>query len=109
MKTMKAICGFSLFVLTGGLGADPNAQPTTREYTQPDVSKLTALRPYPKDNDVCQVIQKTDEIRNLVAEGQTAIACPKHESGAIRDRRNEGARIVGHAKHWTVFAVTNPL
>jgi len=29
--------------------------------------------------------------------------------GAIRNRRNEGARIVGHVKHWTVFAVSNPL
>jgi hypothetical protein len=33
------------------------------------------------------------------------IACPKHEKGALEDRMAEGARVVGHARHWTLLQV----
>ena len=37
--------------------------------------------------------------------GRYLIASPKHENGAIADRRKAGAHIVAHAKHWTILRI----
>lgn len=44
-------------------------------------------------------------VEDLVVEGRTLIACPKHEQGAIADRRLAGARVVGNSKHWVIMSV----
>ena len=87
---------------TPTLAFGPN--PTTFEYTEPAASGLTAVRPYPNPDDVCQVIKKNAELPLTVGAGSNLIACPKHERGAIADRLREGATIRGHARHWTVLS-----
>lgn len=92
-----------------GPNMDFGPNPTTFNYTEPRASGLSAVRPYPNANDVCQVIRESDSIREPVDDGTFLIACPKHERGAIGDRMNEGAEVVGHARHWTVLAVATAL
>ncbi len=81
------------------------ANSTTFDSTEPSASGLSAVRPYPNPDDVCQVIRENGAIREPANDGTILIACPKHERGAISDRKNEGAEVIGHAKHWTVLAV----
>lgn len=88
----------------GPLGYGPHA--TTLRYTEPSASGLKAVRPYPNPDDVCQVIGKNRVTADIMADGQTLIACPKHEQGAIADRKREGATLVAHAKHWTLLQVS---
>ena len=64
-----------------------------------------AVQPYPNPDDVCQVIGRNSLIQPLYDDKSTLIACPKHERGAIADRRAEGARTVAHAKHWSILRV----
>lgn len=81
------------------------AAPTTLNYTAPDLSGLNAIGPYPNSDDVCQLLAPnrfTDPVRT---KGRDLIACPKHEKGAIADRRGKGARLVAYAKHWTILSV----
>jgi hypothetical protein len=88
---------------TPPLGYGP--EPTTTAYTEPADSGLLAVRPYPTPNDVCQVIGENDATRDLLDDSSLLIACPKHEKGALEDRMAEGARVVGHARHWTLLQV----
>ena len=44
-------------------------------------------------------------ISNTLFIGRYLIASPKHENGAIADRRKAGAHIVAHAKHWTILRI----
>ncbi len=83
---------------------DPNAVPTRHDYTESSVSGLIAIRPYPSPADVCQEIT---DIAPYAEEGYFLIACPKHETGAIAVRKNEGAVVVAYAEHWTILKVTD--
>lgn len=85
------------------LNFDP--EPKTTQYTPPEVSNLIGVRPYPNPDDVCQVIGENYVTRELMRSEGTLIGCPKHERGAIKDRINEGAAVVAHAKHWTLLRV----
>lgn len=81
------------------------AEPTVLSYSEPTLSGLRAIAPYPKPDDVCQLLapnRYTDPVRE---EGRDLIACPKHERGAIEDRRRNGARIVAYAKHWAILSI----
>lgn len=95
------------YVLSGCVTPDLNhsATPTTSHYTKPIASGLQAIRPYPTQHDVCQTIKEDPDIRVAATDGTFLIACPKHEKGAISDRRAEGAQILGHSRHWTVLSV----
>lgn len=81
--------------------------PTTYEYTEANRSGLRTTRPYPSPDDVCELIKVNRAVEDLVFEGRTLIACPKHEKGAIADRRRAGARVVGNATHWVILSVKN--
>lgn len=106
MKFSRTILVTSTLALAGcAPNMDFGANPTTFDYTEPSASGLSSVRPYPNPDDVCQVIRENEAIREPINNGTFLIACPKHERGAIRDRLNEGAEVIGHAKHWTVLAV----
>ena len=49
------------------------------------------------------MLAKTATISHLVSDEITLIGCPKHEFGAIKNRRGEGAKIIEQAKHWTIL------
>jgi len=74
-------------------------------YSEPDASGLTPIRAYPTVDDVCQEIKTTEALRALTDNNTMLIACPKHENGALRDRMNEGARVVGIQGDWTLLLV----
>ena len=84
-------------------GYGPHA--TTQRYTEASLSGLRTLAPYPNHDDVCQTIDKKTLPEELATRDDMMIACPKHETGAIGDRRSEGAKIVAYAKHWTVLSI----
>lgn len=106
----KILLCLSVFALAACAG--PNLEfgpePTTTAYTEASSSGLSPVRPFPTPDDVCQVIREDDAIREPVDDGTFLIACPKHERGAIGDRLEEGATVIGHARHWTVFAMPAP-
>lgn len=83
------------------LGYGP--EPTTTRYTPPAASRLVGVRPYPGPEDVCQVIGENDATVELLDHTTLLIGCPKHETGALEDRQAEGAKIVAHARHWTLL------
>lgn len=84
-------------------GMDLGPEPTLFEYTEPEQSGLVSGRAYPNPEDVCRVIGENDLTRGYLDDSQLLIGCPKHERGAIADRLQEGARIVGSAAHWTLL------
>ena len=85
------------------LGYSP--EPTTFQYTEPEESHLSAIRPYPNANDACVKLRKNYLTSQLKAYYPVLIACPKHEKGAISDRLREGATIVDHVEHWSLLSV----
>ncbi len=84
--------------------AEPDA-PTVSTYTEAESSGLRTLRPYPNDDDVCELLKETAFTEAFETEGKRLIACPKHERGAIKDRTREGAKVVGNAKHWVLLSI----
>ena len=89
----------------GPLDYGPEA--TTTRYTKAEASGLIGIRPYPNPDDVCLVIGENATTRELLDDSALLIGCPKHERGAIEDRKREGANIVAHAKHWTLLSAPN--
>ena len=84
-----------------GFGPDP----TTSRYTEPVASGLVEVRRYPTPDDVCVVVGENDATAELLDHDALLIGCPKHEKGAIADRRAEGAEVVAHARHWTLLSI----
>ena len=80
------------------------AEHTIQYYTRPESSQLSAIRPYPNNDDVCMTLQTNNITRKLVSANAVLIGCPKHEKGAISARLREGATIVDHAQHWSVLS-----
>ena len=97
-------CGVSLF------GSRPRlrSEPTLSSYTEPSQSGLSAIQPYPNANSVCQRIREHDAIREATDDGSILIACPKHETNAIKDQVDLGADILAHALHWSILVVPTP-
>ncbi|MEM9971782.1 MAG: hypothetical protein AAF762_11890 [Pseudomonadota bacterium] len=81
------------------------AEPALFTYTEPESSGLIGVRPYPKADDVCQVIGENDATREFLDDSALLVGCPKHEFGAIADRQAKGAMLVGHALQWSLFSV----
>ncbi len=79
--------------------------PTTFAYTKPSSSGLSPIKPFPKPNAVCLLLGESENTSMLRKKGKELIACPKHEIGAIADRRRQGARVVGNAKHWVILSI----
>jgi len=94
----------------GVVAIDPDdpAQPTRLDYTPPEASGLIGVRPYPQPDDVCMVIGENALTNRFLDDSRLLIGCPKHERGALADRRREGAEIVAHARHWTLLSVPLP-
>lgn len=84
-----------------------DSAPTRESYSEPHISGLSAIQPFPSADDVCQMIREDEKIRAPATDGSFLIACPKHERGAIGDRISEGAVIIEHAHHWTILSVPN--
>ncbi|MEM6372148.1 MAG: hypothetical protein AAF727_05135 [Pseudomonadota bacterium] len=84
---------------------DYGPEPTTTAYTDPSASGLVEVRPFPNPGDVCVVVGENALTANLLDDSATLIACPKHETGAIADRVDAGARVVAHARHWSLLSV----
>lgn len=80
--------------------------PLTNSYTQPEQSGLRSYKAYPGSDDVCVSLRSNRLIAPFELDGHIIIACPKHEVGAIADRKlQQQAKIVGNAKHWVVLRV----
>jgi len=104
--TVACLCSVMLAGCGTGITAPVDAsQPTRFDYTPPEESGLIGIRPYPTPADVCMVIGENDLTENLIDDQSLLIACPKHEKGAIGDRKREGARELAHARHWTLLSV----
>ena len=85
------------------LGFGP--EPTRFTYSTLAESGLFTVRPFPKSDDVCQVIGENDLTSGFLDDASILIGCPKHERGAIAERLAEGGQVVGHAKHWTLLSM----
>lgn len=84
---------FSRGIMSVCQTAIPSAKaedPTTYNYTEASRSGLKTVRPYPSPDDVCQLLRVNRVVEDLVVEDRTLIACPKHEKGALADRRRAG-------------------
>ena len=53
-------------------------------------------------------MNETSVPTELVNDGKMLIACPKYEIGALEDRIRQGARVIAHAKHWTILDISKP-
>ncbi|WP_420862394.1 hypothetical protein [Algirhabdus cladophorae] len=74
-------------------------------YTPPEASGLVGVRPYPAEADVCQVIGENDLTIDYLDHTALLIGCPKHEVGAIADRRAEGGVAVDQIGDWVLFSI----
>lgn len=99
---MLAGCGAELTA-----PADPSL-PTRFDYTPPEDSSLIGVRPYPIDAGVCMVMGENDLTESLIEDKRLLIGCPKHEMGAIGDRKIEGARVVAYQGHWALLSLQQP-
>ena len=111
MNYFKLLLPILILTLAGCLAPnlDFGPEPTKFDYSEPIRSGLSSVKPYPSPDDICQVIREHSAIREPVNDGSFLIACPKHERGAIMGRLEEGAKIIAHARHWTILSVENIL
>ena len=80
--------------------------PSTLSYTNPEGSGLKSRLPFPNSDDVCVSLHSNLLTKPFEVKGYFLIACPKHEIGAIEDRKSlQKAIVVGNAKHWVVLRV----
>jgi hypothetical protein len=77
------------------------------EYGSPEDSGLIALRPFPAEGDVCQVIGENALTSEYLGDSSTLIGCPKVEAVAISVRTAEGATKVGEVGEWVLLSVPN--
>ncbi len=73
-------------------------------YSPPEASGLVAVRPYPMEGDVCQVIGENDLTVEYLDDAAVLIGCPETEMGAIADREAEGAQRVGQVGSWILLS-----
>ena len=87
--------------------AAPSDDTANREtgYTPPEASGLIAVRPFPTEGDVCQVVGENDTTRDYLDDSATLIGCPSNELGAIADRVTAGATLVARAGAWWLLSV----
>ena len=103
---MKAYIALATLAALAACATAPDpAEDTSAAYTPPEASGLKAVRPYPTANDVCQVIGENDLTNEFLDDSATLIGCPYYETGAIADRRNEGAMMIGRIGDWTLLSV----
>ena len=110
-RTMLRIFGLSCAVLVSACASIKPASeaddPTTYTYTHPADSGLIAGEPYPNPDAVCVSLNSSSLTKPFELENHFLIACPKHEKGAIENRKiNDTAQVVGNAKHWVVLRVS---
>lgn len=74
-------------------------------YSPPEASGLVAVRPFPAPGNVCQVIGENALTVDYLDDSATLIGCPRSETGAIADRKAEGAVQVGRAGEWVLLSV----
>jgi hypothetical protein len=77
------------------------------EYGSPEDSGLIAVRPFPAEGDVCQVIGENALTSEYLGDSSTLIGCPKVDSGAISVRIADGATTVGEVGEWVLLSVPN--
>lgn len=73
-------------------------------YTPPETSGLISVRPFPYDNDVCQVLGRNEKTATYFEDASVVIGCPTHEGGAIDDRVSEGAQPVATVGAWAILS-----
>ncbi len=105
MRNLIPIGLIALAGCTPASGLDYGPIPTKLSYTSPEMSGLVAVRPFPNENSICQVIGENALTSELLDHTSGLIACPKHERGAIADRIAQGGQVTAHAKHWTILVV----
>jgi hypothetical protein len=76
-------------------------------YSPPEESGLLAVRPFPTDSDICQVIGENDLTAQYLDDSATLIGCPKSEAGAIADREADGGKQVGEVGVWVLLSLPN--
>lgn len=81
------------------------AAPTAPSYGPPEASGLVAVRPFPGPEDVCQIIGENALTSDYLDDSSTLIGCPRAETGAIADRKAEGAQVLGEAGDWLLLSV----
>lgn len=75
-------------------------------YTPPEADGLTAVRAFPSDGHVCQVIAEGPLTTAYLDDSATLIGCPLHERGAIADRKRAGAMPVATIGRWQLFSTS---
>lgn len=74
-------------------------------YTPPEASGLVGVRPFPKPNDVCQVIGENAQTAEYLDHTRLLIGCPVHEMGAIGDRMADGAERLTQIGDWVLLSL----
>lgn len=109
IKSIRVFLFGSFVCLSACASIEPASEagiPLTDSYTQPEQSGLKSYKAYPDADDVCVSLRSNRLIAPFELDGHLIIACPKHEMGAIADRKlQQQAKIVGNAKHWVVLRV----
>lgn len=109
-RNLLKVFGFSSVIFLSACATIEQAtevgEPRTYSYTHPSQSGLRVRNPFPNPDDVCVSLYTNSMIKPFESNGHFLIACPKHEIGAIGDRKvKQKAQIVGNAKHWVVMRV----
>jgi hypothetical protein len=98
MKTKTAIATVCL-MLSGCMSEST--------YSSPEDVGLVGVRPFPSENDVCQVIGESKATINYLDHTTTLIGCPVNETGAIADRLGEGAEKLDQVGSWVLLSIPN--
>ena len=76
-------------------------------YSPPEASGLAGVRPYPNDDDVCQIIGENALSNQYLDHTSLLVGCPAHETGAISDRIREGGVQLDQIGDWVLFSIPN--
>lgn len=104
MKRIICAC-FCLILAACAPGSGPRTNPGGTWLSPSERAYLNIERPFPNYDDVCVLLGDSENTASLKADGQALIACPKHETGASADRRDNGARMVGESEWWIILSL----
>ncbi|MGX9356907.1 hypothetical protein ACS3SW_17590 [Roseobacteraceae bacterium S113] len=103
--TLKSI-GLILGLAVAGCGFLPGqTSDEASSVSTPEAAGLVPVRPYPTDQDTCQIMGESEATSEFLDHTAILIGCPTSEVDAITDRRREGGQVLDEVGDWTLISL----
>ena len=100
---MKPI--FAILPFLSLIACSDTTTPEEELFEDIEKSGLIGVRPYPTENDVCEVVGENERTIEFLDDSATLIACPLLEADAIADRQSEGGQVIRVEGNWLLISM----